>query len=141
MRKRLRKKRHLSEFRELGFELTFRILGSEDVEQETDRLFEFLEEAIEANDMYFGGVGKDGRWSGVVHSTNRSGAPMTEEDREPVISWLRARDDFEFLEASNLFDVWYGELPSESAEPEPNPAVPADRDPRERGSRPLNANR
>ena len=48
MRKRLRKKRHLSEFRELGFELTFRILGSENDEQETDRLFEFLEDAIEA---------------------------------------------------------------------------------------------
>ena len=141
MRKRLRKKRHLSEFRELGFELTFRILGSENDEQETDRLFEFLEDAIEANDMYFGGVGKDGRWSGVVHSTNRSGAPMKEEDQEPVISWLRARDDFEFLEASGLFDIWYGELPSESTEIAPNPAVPADRDPRERGSRPLNANR
>lgn len=141
MRKRLRKKRHFSEFRELGFELTFQILGTTDVEQETDRLFEFLEEAIEANDMYFGGVGKDGRWSGVVHSTNRSGTPMTEENREPVIAWLRARNDFEFLEASNLFDVWYEELPSESAEPVPNRAVPADRDPRERGSRPLNANR
>ena len=141
MRKRLRKKRHLSEFRELGFELTFRILGSENDEQETDRLFEFLEDAIEANDMYFGGVGKDGRWSGVVHSTNRSGVPMTQEDREPVISWLRARNDFEFLEASGLFDVWYGELPSESAEPAPNTSVPADRDPRERGSRPLNTDR
>lgn len=124
MRKRLRKKRHLSEFRELGFELTFRILGSENDEQETDRLFEFLEDPIEANDLYFCGVGKDGRWSGVVHSTNRSGAPMTEEDREPVISWFRARTDFELLEASGLFDIWYGELPSESAEPAPNPAVP-----------------
>ena len=141
MRKRLRKKRHLSEFRELGFELTFRILGSENDEQETDRLFEFLEDAIEANDMYFGGVGEDGRWSGVVHSTNRIGAPMTEEHREPVISWLRARDDFEFLEASGLFDIWYGELPSESAEPAPNLGVTADRDPRERGSRPLNTDR
>lgn len=141
MRKRLRKKRHLSEFRELGFELTFRILGSENDEQETDRLFEFLEGAIEANDMYFGGVGKDGRWSGVVHSTNRSGTPMTEQDREPVISWLKAQDDFEFLEASSLFDICYGELPSESVEPAPNLAIAAGRDPRERGPRPLNSHR
>ena len=120
MRKRLRKKRHLSEFQELGFEVTFRILGSESVEQESNLLFRFLDEAIEANGMYFGGVGKETRWSGVVHSPNRSGAPMSDENREQVISWLRANNDFQFLEASDLFDVWYGELPSESEEPEPN---------------------
>lgn len=126
MRKRLRKKRHLSEFQELGFELTFRIQGSEDVEQETDLLFEFLEGAIEANGMYFGGVGKECRWSGVVHSLNRRGTPMTEDRRKLVISWLRASNDFEFLEASDLFDVWYGELPSESEQPKPNRLIAAD---------------
>ena len=141
MRKRLRKKRHLSEFRELGFELTFRILGSEDVEQESDRLFEFLDEAIESNDMYFGGVGKDGRWSGVVHSLNRHGMPMTYDRRQLVTSWLKASSDFEFIEASDLFDVWYGELPSESEKPGPNRLIPGDRGPRERGPRPLNSDR
>ncbi len=75
MKKRLPKKRHLGEFQELGFELTFRILSSKDTEQETDRLFEVLE-------------------------------------------------------ASDLFDVWYGELPSESEKPEPNRLIATDRNPR-----------
>jgi uncharacterized protein YggL (DUF469 family) len=90
----------LGEFQELGFELTFRILGSEGTEQETDRLFEFLEGAIEANGMYFSGVGTNGRWSGVVHSPNRPGTPTTDARREMVIAWLRARTDFEFLETA-----------------------------------------
>ncbi len=141
MRKRLRKKRHLSEFQELGFEVAFQILGFEDSEQETDRLFEFLDEAIEANGMYFGGSGKEGKWSGVIYSLNRHGSPMTEIRRDLVISWLRANEDFEFLEASELFDVWYGDLPSESKQPAPNLAIPADRDPPEGGSRPLNSHR
>jgi uncharacterized protein YggL (DUF469 family) len=141
VRKRLRKKRHLGEFQELGFELTFRILGSDDAEQETDRLFEFLEGAIEANGMYFGGVGTNGRWSGVVHCPDRPGTPTTDARREMVIAWLRARTDFEFFEASVLFDVWYGELPSESEKPKPNWLISADRNPCERGSRPMNSYR
>jgi uncharacterized protein YggL (DUF469 family) len=113
MKKRIRKKKHIGEFKELGFELEFQIVGANDSEHAVDLFFEFLEEAIERNGLFFGGVGKHDRWSGVVHAKTRNGVPTTPEQREAVVSWLEERPSFDAVNASDFFDIWYGELPSE----------------------------
>jgi uncharacterized protein YggL (DUF469 family) len=66
MKKRIRKKHHLGEFQELGFEISFDLGVSDDQAEEEDAFFQFLEHAIEANGLYFGGGGLECREPGLT---------------------------------------------------------------------------
>ena len=65
VRKRLRKKLHQGEFQEMGFEVQFRM--SSDLNESAVDVFidAFLEQAIEANRLMFGGGGR-WAWKGFV---------------------------------------------------------------------------
>ena len=104
MRKRLRKKKHLGEFQELGFELSFDYVVS-DVEEEDALLDAFLLEAVEAHGLLFGGGGGHGSWSGFA-AAGAKGASATEADREAVRAWLEGRPEVRAARIGPLRDAW-----------------------------------
>ncbi|GAA4445837.1 50S ribosome-binding protein YggL [Novipirellula rosea] len=104
LKKRLRKKRRLGEFREDCFELTFEIapsLGDDEMDALTDSFIHL----IEANGLQYGGGGRQ-TWSGVVQGPCRGSA--TAADRETVLGWLERHPHIVRVDAGPLRDVWHG---------------------------------
>lgn len=106
MRKRLRKKKRVGEFQELGFELAF----AYDVEGEAelDQLWDsFIEQAIEGNNLECGGGGDEkGMEYFVVAAGGRASA--TEDHRQCVRSWLEAEPCVKNIVVGPLRDAWHG---------------------------------
>jgi uncharacterized protein YggL (DUF469 family) len=111
MNKRLRKKKHLGEFRQLGFSAECRLrsgLSGAAFDQFTD---EFIAQAIEANRLVFGGGGSPNRgWSGVV-CRDDSHESATDGDKAAVHNWLERRTEVESFRLSDFWDVWHGADP------------------------------
>ncbi|WP_345689672.1 50S ribosome-binding protein YggL [Novipirellula caenicola] len=104
MKKRLRKKRRLGEFREDCFELTFEMspaLSNDDIDSLTDTFIDM----IESNGLQFGGGGNS-LWSGIVQGPCRGAA--TESDRRAVLDWLNQQPDVLNTQAGPLRDASYG---------------------------------
>ena len=103
MRKRLRKKKHLGEFAEWGIPIAIRRNRKEDFDRFLD---DFIGQAVEGNDCYFGGGGNEDRLEGVIELGKKSNNP---EDRmKKVIEWIEAREDVKKYAAGKLTDLWYG---------------------------------
>ncbi|MCL2340567.1 MAG: YggL family protein [Proteobacteria bacterium] len=105
MKKRLRKKLHRGEFRELGFEVRFRC--TDDI---SDKAFDatidaFILQAIEACGLVCGGGGQKPSWC-VFVALNRRGS-VTEEHRVAVQRWLATQPSVTEFQAGPLVDVWY----------------------------------
>ena len=114
MKKRLRKKKHLGEFRQFGFSLECLLrVGLSDAE--FDRfLDEFIADAIEARGLVFGGGGSPEKgWSGVVCRDHRYDS-TTETDKTTVHDWLKSRSEVQAFRISDSWDVWHGPDPHES---------------------------
>ena len=105
--RRLRKKLRIGEFREDGFEVEFKFAQPMTNDEKVDFLFKFIEEVIEARDLFFGG-GE----SGYVTRSGRGSA--TDADREAVKRWLVASSVINCVEVKPLEDAWYGHAPSEA---------------------------
>jgi uncharacterized protein YggL (DUF469 family) len=103
MKKRVRKKRHLGEFREWGVPLAVRRTHPEGFDDFTD---DFIEQAIEAQGLFFGGVGQGERFSGVIE-VGRIGDPIEARVRH-VRDWLDARTDVAQYVMGPLVDLWHG---------------------------------
>lgn len=103
MKKRLEKKKHLGEFVEWGVTVAVARRRKEDFD---DFLDDFIEQAIERNDCYFGGGGKEDRLEGVIELGRTSDSP--EKKLKKVISWLEAREDVEKYVTGKIIDVWNG---------------------------------
>jgi uncharacterized protein YggL (DUF469 family) len=113
--RRLRKKLHLGEFQQLGFEVSISLrpdLGTADVDQFLD---EFILEAIEKKGLAFGG----GTEGGFITTWERGSA--SEEHRAIVEAWLNQRQEVAAVSIGPLVDAWYTE-----AEPHSNPAAQPD---------------
>lgn len=107
MKRRLRKKKRIGEFRELGFEVSYRLCEDVTAEQAEAFLLLFLREAIERNELGAGGGG--GRPVGeffVVSARERASA--SDEQRERVRAWLRGRPEVTASEVGPLRDAWHG---------------------------------
>ncbi len=106
MRKRLRKKLHKAEFKELGFELQFDLLDTlEDNNEYLDFCLRFLKEAIEDNDLLCGGgIGSGGR----LMIVKRGRGSVTEEQRDFVVNWLCNQPLVQNIRVSDFRDAWYG---------------------------------
>lgn len=104
MKKRLRKKLRVGEFKELGFYVRFRL--PEDIsDDELDTVLDqFIEVAIEGNGLEFGGGG-DTEWEGFVAVNGRGS--VTEDQREKVIAWLSGNPKIVEHEVSELIDAWH----------------------------------
>lgn len=99
MKKRLRKKLRLGEFRELGFEVSFRLSDGLD-QPGLNRFWDsFIGEAIEARGLMCGGA--CGRvWDVFVTRAGRGSA--AEQDRRDLAGWLERY--------ANVSEVWIGPL-------------------------------
>jgi uncharacterized protein YggL (DUF469 family) len=101
--RRLRKKLHLDEFQEFGFEISFSLPENLDSEELNDFFDQFITEAIENNGLVFGG-GIGGNSEGFVTLGKRGSA--TEEHRERVKSWLSAHPLVADIQVGGLVDAW-----------------------------------
>ena len=104
MKKRLRKKLHVGEFREYGFPVEFRMLPAPST-TEYDALIDEFIAMIEHNGLCFGGGGRE-RWEGFVALDSRGSA--TAEHRQAVEDWLNNHPQIENVAVGELVDAWYG---------------------------------
>ena len=106
MRKRLRKKLRVAEFREYGFDVSYRLRDDLPQAEADDFLFRFLEQAIEAKSLACGGGGRPPTYEFCVIS-DRRGSP-TQEQRSGVGAWLGAQMEVADHSLGDFFDAWHG---------------------------------
>lgn len=101
--KRLRKKLHVDEFQEFGFNLSFSLKESLAAEALEAFIDEFLLSAIERNGMvYGGGVGQE--FCGFVALDKRGS--VTDAHIAKVKNWLQAQSNVTKVEFGVLVDAW-----------------------------------
>ena len=108
--RRLRKKLHLGEFQQLGFEVSITLKSNLGVDVLDRFLDEFILDAIEKNELAFGG-GTDG---GFITTWKRGST--SEANRTIVENWLSRRQEVVSVSLGPLVDAWYPE-----GEPHSNP--------------------
>lgn len=103
MKKRLRKKRRVGEFQELGFDLSFCL--SEHLDRTSLDIFcdRFLANAIEARGLLCGGGGGQ-KWDLFV---TRARGSASDHDREAVARWLRENPHMRDVQVGPLVDSWH----------------------------------
>lgn len=106
MKKRLRKKKRLGEFKELGFEVRGDLrpgLSGDDLEAFVDRLID----VVEARALAFGGgARRDGKLDGFVTRDGRGST--TEDDRAALAAFLAGDQEIARHEVGVLRDAWHG---------------------------------
>lgn len=108
MRKRIRKKRHLGEFREYGFSVSFSFVVETSAGKDDEQLAfieSFIAEAIEANGLCCGGGGGK-EWEVFITRDGRGSA--TETDRANVFNWLEKQPAIKGISVGPLVDAWWG---------------------------------
>lgn len=105
MKKRLRKKYRVGEFRELCFEFSIEYKGDVNAPECMKFLEALIEDCIEANDLDCeGSINIDG-CNIVARATDPT--KTSQAQLEAVKSWLEAREDVTVLSFSELEDYWY----------------------------------
>ena len=104
MKGRLRKKLHVGEFVQLGFEATFKCTSGLDEPGRFQLLYDFVEQAVEENELAAGGGGDESMSLFVMSDIkNRS---VTEEQRKQVREWLSKEERVKSFEVGQLKDAW-----------------------------------
>lgn len=106
MRKRLRKKLHLAEFQSLGFLVSGRLCEPIDGAR-IDRLLDDFIGFIESRGLVCGGGFGGPREPSVSFYVERLPRNCTDDDREAVGTWLRARPEMASVDVAALEDAWY----------------------------------
>lgn len=107
LKKRLRKKHHVAEFQELCFEIKVFLkenLSETEFDNFTD---DFILEAIEKNQLMFGGGGDAKYWDGFASSAKKYNS-LTDKQRENVGNWLKNREEVIEFEIGDFRDAWHG---------------------------------
>src|SRR5439155_7133857 len=105
VRKRLRKKLHVGEFQELGFEVRFRVADNLSHDAFDAVVDAFISQAIEAHGLLCGGGGKNPEWNVFVTREGRGSA--TEEHLQAIETWLASRPEVNAVQIGPLVDAWY----------------------------------
>ncbi len=102
---RLRKKLRVDEFKELGFDVAWKL--NEDItSDELDAFIDkFFNEVIQPSGLGFGGEG-DTLWHGLI-CTQKLGS-CSDENRAAVEKWL-TDNGAKSVAVSELYDVWWAE--------------------------------
>ncbi len=108
LKRRLRKKYHVGEFQEFGFEIfvTFRLNLSE---TDSDQLYDEFIVEIEANKLLFGGGGGLGSMQGFVTASKNYQSPNIEQ-REKIKNWLENHREIAGCKVGNFKDAWYDDI-------------------------------
>jgi uncharacterized protein YggL (DUF469 family) len=99
--RRLRKKLHIGEFKEMGFEFEAELERPLSTEAEDDLLDSFLTEIVEPRSLALGGAITDG----FIACGSRGS--VTEDDRESIRAWLSSRPEVRAVRVGTLKDVWH----------------------------------
>lgn len=105
MRRRLRKKRRLGEFREFGFVVEFDS-PEVDIEAPNQLLFDFLDYAIEPHGLCCGGGGGTRQWRFIVSLYKKRGS-TTDAHREAVKRWLDGDPRVAYIQFGPPIDLWH----------------------------------
>lgn len=111
MKKRLRKKKRMGEFREWGCLVEVLLFSSADLDQFLDMFVQRVEEI----GCYCGGGGRGERLSMVVELGKGDREPLSL--RENLMEWVRSSPLVRASSYSELFDLWHG------SEPAPPPII------------------
>ena len=103
MRRRLRKKKHVGEFRELGFEVRATLREALTPVEHEAFLDEWID-VVEARNLAFGGGGGYSKFEGFV--TNAAPASTTDEDRRALAAFLAGHHAVNAREVGTLVDAW-----------------------------------
>jgi len=101
---RLRKKLRVDEFKELGFEVSWKFPQGTDNDKIDSIIDGLINDVIEANALGFAGGG-DLEWEGIV--CTQSIGQCTDEQRVAVKNYLEGQS-LENVEVTELFDLWWG---------------------------------
>lgn len=107
VKKRLRKKKKLGEFKEEGFSLKVDFvpdLNDASINQFIDELIDLMEE----HKMLMGGGSLNNTWEAVIFRHKQS---TTQDDKAAVLQWLKERPGVASYEVSKNWDVWHGKAP------------------------------
>lgn len=108
MKKRLRKKKHIGEFQQLGFNVKFDldvVWSNKGDQLWMDFLLDEIIDLAESRKLLIGGGLCPKGSSFYVTSEKRS---ATDEDREALREWLSDVDGVENVQVFELSDAWYG---------------------------------
>lgn len=103
MKKRLRKKKRVGEFKVFGVSIAMKLSEDTDFDSFIDI---FFSEAIEANGCYFGGGGQKKRFSGFIELGRSTDLP--EERLKRISAWIDTSNDVEEYKIGKIIDAWYG---------------------------------
>ncbi len=103
MKKRIRKKKHVREFQEFGFDVDANLRSNMDREALNAFTDRFIAH-IEANNLAFGG-GIGPMVGGFVTRFTRGSA--TEDDRASIATFLKSDPDVVQHQVGGLRDAWY----------------------------------
>ena len=105
MKKRIRKKLNLGEFKEAGFEITWK--PQELSEVDLDKFLQEFLDAVESRGLVFGGgCSHEDSWEGVIIRSKRYCCPDA-ADKEFISDWFKNRTDVKEYSVGHDFDLWY----------------------------------
>jgi uncharacterized protein YggL (DUF469 family) len=104
MKKRLRKKLHRGEFRELGFQLSFDV--KVETQEEFDQFFEDFLGRLESAELGYTGTSGES-WEGMI--AKLASGTITAADRDHVRSFLEQDARVANVEVGDFIDVWQDE--------------------------------
>lgn len=105
LKRRLRKKFHIGEFQELGFEVTIKF-NLNFTETDFDRFWQKFIGKIEEDKLECGGGGNHKVWQVFVTSSKKYQSP-TNEQRVNIINYLESHPDIAKCEVGDFKDAWY----------------------------------
>ncbi|MFW6148151.1 MAG: 50S ribosome-binding protein YggL [Thermodesulfobacteriota bacterium] len=103
MKKRLRKKKRVGEFKVFGVPVAIKLAAGTDFVSFIDV---FLLDAIEANGCYVSGGGRKERFVGLIELGRKSELP--EERLKRISAWLSGSSEVESSAIGKITDAWYG---------------------------------
>ena len=106
MKKRLRKKYHVGEFVQYGFEVEIHLKENTDENEREEVMWAFIIEAIEPNHLLAGGGGSNPMSFFVVADGYKS---ATIEHINKLKEWLSKQEQIESFSFGPLKDAWHGE--------------------------------
>lgn len=104
LKKRLRKKLHVGEFQQFGFQISAQFHAKLKT-AEFDELYDDFIDAIEDAKLLFGGGGEESGIKGFITERKKYASPSIEQ-KEKITSWLANRSEIASYKVGDLKDAW-----------------------------------